>query len=222
MRQRSSFLEAAMLVIAVSGMLSLEARDEEELARAPKIDAAYIAPAYMRSFFLDVQAIEPRWLYEKQIENWFPLQSCAFNIAHVVNTPVAVPTNIKSRMSETMTLGRKGAKEELEKGPMLGADRVYVIFDSNRKPQLIVFRQAGFLVTHHAHDVSEGDMFQAAGKWRSVSDDKELMQFLESIDLPADDSKRRDRLYSPVTRPETPFLKWSLKNEEKSDQQTKK
>lgn len=219
MPSRFPVLSVTSVVLAVA-IQSLVARDEEELAKPPKIDAAYVAPAYRRSFFLDVQAMQPRWLYEKQIEKWFPIESCVFEIAHVTTAPVAVPAGMKKQMAEIFAVGTKGAKEEIEKGPLLGPDRAYVVFDSERNPQLIVFRQLGFLVARRAHDVSEGEMFQGYGGWMTVTRDKDILEFLKSVDGLGEKLKSSDQLEVP--QPETSFLQWQAEQRKRTTSKTSK
>lgn len=183
-------------VFAALIISSLYGRDDERFAKPPAaIDAAFVAPAFMRSYFLDVQAIEPQWLYSKQIENWFPIESYASYVAVVFDVPTPIGKDLKASFAELATTSEQ-SKKNVKNGPMLGPQSAYIVFDSAKPPILIIYLHFGQIVTSHAHEVSGGDTFQAFEGWKSYNEIPALTGFLESL---GPEKQAYD----------TPFLKWS-------------
>ncbi len=148
----------------------------------------------MRSYFLHIQALEPRWLYVKQIQNWFPIKSHTSYVARIVAEPTPIDQDLKAEF-EKLAQTSNDAKKEIEIGPMLGPEAAYVIFNSEKKPVLIVYRQFGVLCSSHPNSVSGNDTFQAFDGWTSYNVSSAISSFLEAIEP-------EKHIY------ETPFIKW--------------
>jgi len=181
------------LFLVVGQMVSRA--DEAWYSKPPeKIEAAFAAPAEMRSYSLDVQAIEPRWLYEKQLEDWFPIKSFTSYVARIVAEPTPISGELEAEF-EKLAKTSEDAKKEIETGPLMGPKAAYVIFNSKKKPVLIVYRQFQVLWSSHPHSVSGSDTFQAFEGWTSYNLNSAISEFLEKIEP-------KKRIY------ETPFTKW--------------
>jgi hypothetical protein len=184
-------LPLILLVVLVTGQVV--ALDEDEAKQPPTIRAAFAVAATMRSYYLDVQAIEPRWLYEKQIEKWFPIQSHASAVAVVTETPQPIPAALVESFSG-LSVTDKAAEDYVVHGPMMGPTRSYILFDAQREPIVILYLHFGVLRAARAHQVSREDTFQAYEGWESYRRSPELVEFLATLD--------------PAAQVESPFVKW--------------
>jgi len=147
----------------------------------------YIARARVQHLEVDVQVMEPRWLYEKQIESGFTIQGWAWYVAHVKTKPVQIPEDIAHIMKTEMMHGTKGAEDVLRSGPFVGPESVYVVFDEERTAQVILFKyHSDIVVAEQANPVSD-DQFEARGVWGTCTRSRELSAFLDN-QLPPDEA----------------------------------
>ena len=185
----------SLLVVAVH--CEVVALDDDEAKQPPIIQPAFVVAATMRSYYLDVQAIEPRWLYEKQIEKWFPIQSHASAVAVVTETPKPVPPALVPAFSGLATTD-KAAEDYVVNGPVMGPTRAYILFDAQRRPIVILYLHFEVLRAARAHEVSRSDTFQAYEGWESYRRAPDLVAFLATLD--------------PAAPLETAFEKWKKEN----------
>ena len=184
----------SFLILLMLGQTVVRADDDPHSKPPEKLEAAYAAPAEMKSYFLHVHATEPQWLKERQVEDSFLIRSQAYYVARIVVEPTPINKDLKAEFEKLLQTSGD-AKKEIETDPLLGPKDAYVIFNGDKKPVLIVYRQLGILTSSHAISVSGKDTFQAVDGWTSYNKNSAISAFLDSI-------------APEKSAYETPFTKW--------------
>ena len=94
-------------------------KDAVENCESPDFSPAFIAPAKREGFIGAVQALEPDWLYVKQLEDPFRIRGSAADLAMVLTEPIPIPPQIASSIRNDVMGGSKEAEQHLREAEKL-------------------------------------------------------------------------------------------------------
>jgi len=162
---------------------------------APTVDAAFIVRAEIRYFCaMNINVTAPRWLYERQFEERFPItgSATAFLIRDV---PIKIPKDLQNEF-KSLARGDDKARKAFEQSPMVDPKGAFVVLGPDREATLLILNEGGNLLrTFRIKSIDLKDTYQVEPGWVSMNFAPNLANFLGGLNS-----------LSPP--PQTPFTQW--------------